>query len=310
MATVLNRAHDRRKDENYIGRRLEAEDSCFVAVWQTKVLVTEDEDRPRAVLLPRSRIRSAMAEGEEVYFLGEENGRGVFAVNLATADGVPPQGLESFGGFQDLRSVGPLLSQRDGALLAYAKTIVYWHSRNHFCSVCGSPSGSGEGGHLRTCSNPACGALHFPRTDPAIIVLVRSGEKCLLGRQPVWPARRYSVIAGFVEPGESAEAAVVREVFEEAGVRVGSVCYQSSQPWPFPCSLMLGFTAEAENEDIRLGDRELEDARWFTREQLRAAVEEGTVLLPTRISVAYRLVEGWFDAQGSVRMRDLAAPGG
>lgn len=146
----------------------------------------------------------------------------------------------------------------------------------------------------------------FPRTDPAIIVLIWSGEKCLLGRQPSWPKLMHSVIAGFVEPGESAEWAVVREAYEEVGVRVKNIFYHSSQPWPFPCSLMLGFTAEAEGEAVRLGDKELEDARWFSRGEVQRAVEGGTLRLPSTVSIAYHLIEDWFDSAGGTRMRDLA----
>lgn len=188
-----------------------------------------------------------------------------------------------------------LLAPGEGELLAHARALAYWHRRHRFCGDCGHPTEGAQGGHVRVCSNPQCGRQHFPRTDPAVIVLVTAGERCLLGRQPSWLPGRYSTIAGFVEPGESLEAAVVREVGEETGVRVREVRYQSSQPWPFPASLMLGFRAVAEGEDIHLGDEELEDARWFSREELERAMEEGALRLPGRISIAYRLIEDWFD---------------
>jgi NAD+ diphosphatase len=308
VARGLNRAHHRRKQAEWIRERFEDPGSLFIPVLDSRVLVS-DGPNPRPVLLGRGEIGPALADNE-AFFLGEENGAGIFAVGMSGGDAASHALPPGRGSFRDLRSVGALLSGRDGSLLTYAKTITYWHGRNRFCGVCGSPSASMEGGHLRACSNPDCGALHFPRTDPAIIVLIRlgnRGEKCLLGRQPAWHERKYSVIAGFVEPGESAEAAVVRESLEEAGVAIKWVYYHSSQPWPFPCSLMLAFTADAEDERVCPGDGELEDVRWFSRQELRSAVEEGEVLLPTPASVSFRLLEDWFDAQGSLSLRELAA---
>ena len=304
VAQVLNRAHNRRKNEGWVRERVEARGSLFLPLWQSKVLVTVG-DAPRPVFLKWDELGQAMQDDSEALFLGEDDGCGLFAMELRTEDDVPPSYPAGVGSFRDLRAIGPLLSKKDGALLAYAKTLTYWHGRNHFCGACGSRSEVREGGHVRVCSSPDCGAFHFPRTDPAIIVLIRCGEKCLLGRQPIWPKRMYSVIAGFVEPGESAEAAVVREAFEEAGARVKNVFYHSSQPWPFPCSLMLGFNAEAESESVRLGDKELEDARWFTRQELQLNVESGTLRLPSTISIAYHLIEDWFDLGSAVRMREF-----
>jgi NAD+ diphosphatase len=305
VAQAVNRAHNRRKNEEWITERLDAPDSLFLPLWQSKVFVSGGE-APRPVLLKRQEALHGMDDDAEALFLGEYDGRGVFATDLRSSGDVPPPHLADFGSFRDLRTMAPLLSKKDGALLAYAKTLTYWHGRNHFCGVCGNPSEIREGGHLRICSNPNCGALHFPRTDPAIIVLIRWGEKCLLGRQPIWPKAMYSVIAGFVEPGESAESAVVREAFEEAGVRIKNVFYHSSQPWPFPSSLMLGFTAEAESGSVRLGDKELEDARWFSRQELRHEVEGGTLRLPSSISISYHLIEDWFDSKSAVSMREFA----
>lgn len=305
VAQFLNRAGIRRKRKEWVLEQLDDARSFFVPVWQSRVLVS-GEDKIRPLLLSCSKGRQLADINEEFVFLGREGDRSYFAVNIETADGTPPAELAEIGRFRDLRTVGPLLSQDDGALLAYAKTIIYWHTRNRFCGVCGSPNRITEGGHQRACSNPDCGALHFPRTDPAIIVIIRSGDKCLLGRQAVWPERMYSVLAGFVEPGESAEAAVVRESLEEAGVRVKNVNYHSSQPWPFPCSLMLGFSAEAEDERVFPGDRELEDVRWFSRAEFKDAVERGVIRLPTRISIAYQLIRDWFDAESPVRLVDLA----
>ncbi len=308
VAQVLNRAGIQRKRAEWILERLDAPDSVFVPVWESRVLVS-DGSEPRAVLLPFERIQRLSRQDEECIFLGRLGERCYFAVNIETADGAPPDNLADSGRFRDLRAVGPLLSQEDGALLAYAKTMTYWHGRNRFCGVCGSPAKLAEGGHQRACTNPDCGALHFPRTDPAIIMLVSSGGKCLLGRQAIWPERMYSVLAGFVEPGESAEAAVIREAFEEAGIRVRNINYHSSQPWPFPCSLMLGFTAEAEKELACPVDGELENLRWFSREEFRQSIESGEIRLPSRISIAYQLIRGWFEFDGSMSLSELAIPG-
>ncbi len=160
-----------------------------------------------------------------------------------------------------------------------------------------------RGGHVLICTNNDCRHEHFPRIDPAIIVLVSDGDRALLGRQAAWPAGRFSTIAGFVEPGESLEDAVTREVFEETGVVVQSIQYHSSQPWPFPASLMLGFMARAVSEEVRLNDCELEEARWFTRAELAG----GTVLFPSTQSISFRLIEQWFDTGGGPPLRDLHA---
>ncbi len=192
-----------------------------------------------------------------------------------------------------MRRVGPLLPRHEGALLAYARGIAYWHERHRFCGVCGAPTQSAEGGHVRRCTGPACGTTHFPRTDPAVIMLVHDGERCLLGRKPGWPAGMHSTLAGFVEPGESLEEAVAREVFEEAGIRVDDVTYHSSQPWPFPASLMLGFHARARTLEITVDPEELEHAAWFERSFLLARQDDDTLRLPRRDFIARRLVEDW-----------------
>ncbi len=165
-------------------------------------------------------------------------------------------------------------------MLALARAMVWWHSRHRFCGVCGSPTLSEEAGHMRRCTNPECKAMHFPRTDPAVIMLVTDGERALLGRNKNFPPGMYSTFAGFVEPGESLEDAVAREVREETGIEVGQVIYHSSQPWPFPANIMLGFHAEAMSSEIAVDYGELEDAKWFERDWLLAHVDDNTFRLP------------------------------
>jgi len=196
-----------------------------------------------------------------------------------------------------VREVAPRLAQDDGGLIAYAASLLNWHRRHRFCSVCGSPSEVREAGLLRSCPN--CGAAHYPRTDPVVIMLVVDSERdrVLLGRQPSWPPGRYSALAGFVEPGESLEDAVAREVLEETGVEVATARYDSSQPWPFPSSLMLGFTVEYVSGDARAADGELDDARWFDRDELsEAAAGRGDVHLPPPVAIARRLIDRWLGA--------------
>jgi NAD+ diphosphatase len=203
------------------------------------------------------------------------------------ASGLPlPEATE----LRELRPLAPLLQADAASLLAYARALVLWRTRHRFCGVCGAPNVRARAGHVMRCGR--CATETFPRLDPAIIVLVAdpSGERALLGRQASWPAGRYSTIAGFVEPGESLEDAVIREVEEETGVLVGDVQYVASQPWPFPSSLMLGFRAIARTQEISLRDGELEDARWFTRAQVAA----GDPALPPPGSISARLIEGWF----------------
>lgn len=220
-------------------------------------------------------------------FLGVQDGQPWFAL---PAEALPAGDRAWLG----LREAAARWSAFESGLFAYAKALLLWQTRARFCGACGHATALVRAGHQARCSNPACGLSQFPRTDAAIIVLVTDGTRCLLGRQAGWPAGRYSTLAGFVEPGETLEDAVRREVREEAGVLVGRVEYQSSQPWPFPGALMVGFRGVAADTTIRLGD-ELEDARWFEAAELVAAAQRGETLLPPSISVSRRLVEDWLE---------------
>ena len=195
---------------------------------------------------------------------------------------------------EELRPLTAVLPAQEAGLLAYARALSIWRARHRHCGACGAVTIPTHAGHCLICTNAACGQEFFPRIDPAVIVLVSDGERALLGRQASWPARRYSTIAGFVEPGESLEDAVRREVAEETGVAVSAVRYHSSQPWPFPSSVMLGFRARAAaGSPVRLGG-ELEDARWFTRAQLTS----GEALAPPSQSISWRLIESWLQGEG------------
>ena len=192
-----------------------------------------------------------------------------------------------------LREAGPLLSDRDAGLMTHAVALANWHETFTHCPRCGSPTDPISSGHARKC--PVDGSEHFPRVDPAMIVLVTDpDDRCLLARNALWPERRVSILTGFVEAGESAEQAVAREVHEETAVVVGAVRYLGSQPWPMPQSLMLGFRAEATSVDIKVDANEIAEARWYSRDDLRKAVASGELLLPPPISIAHRIIESWY----------------
>jgi NAD+ diphosphatase len=254
-----------------------------LVVDQGRALVDE-QDRPRLVLLDSAQA----PEGDRLY-LGRDDEGPVFAVAapLGRRLGARPLGL---------RDVGALLDDRDAGLLVHAVGLTNWHATHPCCPRCGARTEVVRGGSVRRC--PADGSEHFPRTDPAMIVLVHDGgDRCVLGRQSVWPAGRFSTLAGFVEPGESAEQAVVREVAEETGLAVDEVEYVASQPWPFPSSLMLGFRARCDGGAVPVAvDGELEEVRWFSRDELRAAGTWGTgqgLQLPSSVSIAALLISGW-----------------
>ncbi len=197
--------------------------------------------------------------------------------------------------WQSLRRIALYLSATDVNLMFYAQGLFNWHSSHHFCNDCGSKLIQTQSGHALKCSRHDCAKEIFPRTDPAIIVLVYLNNTCLLGRQEKWPEHMYSCLAGFIETGETIEDAVVREVYEESGIRIKQVKYRNSQPWPFPQSLMLGFHAEASNKDLIFHDNEIEDARWFSRKELITAIENKKLLLPTPVSISFQLIEDWFN---------------
>ncbi|CAO3418099.1 NAD(+) diphosphatase [Azospirillum doebereinerae] len=288
----LDRAALRRKNEDWLTQAWLSPDARVLPVWQTRSFVTGPADAARAVLVPPG----AGLEGVPI-FLGLLDEDPIFAVDLSIAESPETlPGLEGLGRFEDLRAVGPLMPEKEGALCAYARGMAWWNARHRFCGVCGAPAASAEAGHVRICTDPACATHHFPRTDPAVIMLVHDGDRVVLGRQSRFPPGMHSVLAGFVEPGESLEETVAREVMEEVGLTVTDVRYQSSQPWPFPSSLMLGFTARATSFDIETGQDELESAQWYSRDFLRDHSPGEEFRLPRRDSIAHRLLAEWIAA--------------
>jgi NAD+ diphosphatase len=260
--------------------------TIYIGMRQGAALVRVEGEgpAPRIAFLAGTDPRiSAAADPERLVLLGWYQMRRCVLVDLEPEHAVEREG-ESFS---ELRPLAGELPPDEAGLVAYARALNLWRANHRYCSRCGSAMHSTRAGHVRSC--PACGYESFPRLDPAIIVLVHDGEKALLGRQASWAPGRYSTIAGFVEPGESLEDAVRREVLEETGIVASDLLYHSSQPWPFPASLMLGFTARAAEAAPVLRDGELEDARWFSRDELLG----GAVGLPPPVSISRRLIDGW-----------------
>jgi NAD+ diphosphatase len=291
----LDRAGLRREDEAWVQARYTDPASLFVPVWRGKLLARRNETDAEASFLSGEAAAPLLARSRVWVLLGLLGERALFAFDVSGLD--DPHALlpETGDGFEDLRGLTGVLPDRDASILAHARGLIHWRLRHGFCGVCGARCLPRSAGHVLACTG--CGANHFPRTDPAVIMLVTRGDQVLLGHSRRNPNRpRYSTLAGFVEPGESLEEAVAREVLEEAGVRVGRVCFHSSQPWPYPASIMLGFYAEALSDAIAIDPGELLDARWFTRAELRDPIGHGFEL-PPRYTIAHRLIEDWLEAE-------------
>jgi NAD+ diphosphatase len=256
----------------------------------------DDWYAPTAGRLSVARLPVTDGIPDDAVFLGTDDaGAALFAVDRLPDTVARPDDVQPL----DVRAAAALLTAGEAGLLAQANTLLHWHRTTRFCGTCGEPTVSHEGGHMRACANDH---QQHPRTDPVVIMLVvdQEHDRVLLGRQPSWPPRRYSALAGFVEPGESLEAAVAREVLEEARVEVGAVRYVDSQPWPFPASLMLGFEADYAAGEAGVGDEELDDVRWCTRDEVHAAAvaeaersDASPVLLPPKLAIARHLIDGW-----------------
>jgi NAD+ diphosphatase len=295
-SSPLDRIATRREDPEWIEQALNNPETLFVPVWRSRNLVTGmDSGTPEAVYISgETAAQLRMGDGPWA-FLGLLGDRAVFAIDISAVEDPVPLLPESLGRFVDLRSVGWGVPKPEASVLAHARGLMHWRSRHRFCGLCGAACIIKSSGHVMLCT--ACETQHFPRTDPAVIMLVHKDGKALLGHSTRFPrATMYSTLAGFVEPGETLEEAVRREVLEEVGVSCGDVHYHSSQPWPFPGNIMLGFYAEGLTDEITIDPEELKDARWFTRDQMLNADQHG-FQLPRADSIARRLIEDWL-AQG------------
>jgi NAD+ diphosphatase len=294
--SLLDRASNRRNDTAWIEAQLADPHSLFVPVWRARSLMRGvAEGNPEAVFLTGEAAAACRMVGGPWALLGiAGDGRAMFGIDLSAAEDPVPLLPDGLAKFEDLRGVAGALPAGDASVLAHARGLLHWRVRHRFCGGCGAPCEPQSAGNVMVCT--ACGTHHFPRTDPAVIMLIWRGDHCLLGHSQRFPnATMYSTLAGFVEPGESLEEAVAREVLEESGIVVGEVRYHSSQPWPYPASIMLGFYGEALSEAITVDPSELVDARWFSRDDLRHHEARGFGL-PRRDSIARRLIEDWLEA--------------
>ena len=290
-ALGLERAAERRDDAQWLAAQRASSDARYV--------VFDGEGRAPVCGDRLLSVRSdAVAANAQASLLGLDDGAPVFLLREPVAPGTL-QEAEWIG----LREAGVRLPASDAGLLSYARGLANWQAAMRYCSVCGSALELISAGHRAACAQ--CERLHFPRTDPAIIVIVEHDDACLLGRQALWRPNQYSTLAGFVEPGESLEDAVRREVREEAGIEVLDCDYHSSQPWPFPASLMLGFTATARAREIQLNDGELEDARWFTAKQIVQGVRSGALRPSSPLSISYRLLECWLRTHADIELNEI-----
>lgn len=289
----LNRMSHVRKDESWIAERWGSGDSFVHIVWRGHVAVIGSA----AAGVAPAKVRSLMNDGDVATLLGTIASTTHFTVDLSHLERPAIEAaLHEDAMLSGLREAAGLLGVDDANLLATSSGLATWHAKHRFCGSCGAPTTVRAAGHERHCDS--CGADHFPRTDSAVIMLVTDGDRAVLGRQKIWPQGMYSTLAGFLEPGESLEDTVRREVFEEVGVVVDQVRYSSSQPWPFPASLMLGFHARATDPTLNVDTNELETADWFTREQLcesRELGRKGYPMLPPPLAIARRLIDEWLD---------------
>ncbi len=292
----LDRLVERRDDRAWVAEALAGADAHLVPLWRSRSLLARDDSGTLAVYLKPDEL-AAIDLVQTPTLLGTDHKRTYFAASVTDRQRDEILALHPQAEFADLRRASIEMDAKHAGILAYAKALHYWQHRHQFCGVCGSPNRLLSAGHRLVCGNEECARETFPRIDPAIIVLVTHKDACMLGRNPAWPPRRFSTLAGFVEPGESLEDAVVREVYEEARVRLSDIRYVSSQPWPFPASSMCGFYAEAEDRSFQVSE-ELEEVRWFTTDELTEAVKDGSVLLSPPVSIAFRLLADWFRNHG------------
>ncbi|HAH09757.1 MAG TPA: NAD(+) diphosphatase [Alphaproteobacteria bacterium] len=294
----LDRASHRRVDAAWLKARLEDDRSLFLPLWRLMPFISGTGAARQAGWM-RMGLAETLIKDETAIFLGIANDSAHFAVDLGQGGSDPAQTmpLQGLGAFEDLRSVAGTIDAGDAAILAQAKSLIDWHQRHRFCANCGARTAMADAGYKRFCER--CETEHFPRTDPVVIMLAIHGNRCLLGRQPKWPQGFYSALAGFVEPGETIEEAVARELFEESAIKAGLVQYHSTQPWPYPSSLMIGCFAEALSTDIQVDTTELEEARWFTKEELRDALAgQGPIRCPPPLAIAHQLIKTWIEFTG------------
>ena len=284
----FDRAAEWRENADWLAARLAEASSKIYPIWRHRYIFAED----KAAMALTPKAAAALGDLHQTVLLGLIGDRAYFTLDIST---LSEDGLAKAlaGTAHDLRDVAMHLSDRTAAMLAFGRGMSVWHTDHEFCGRCGASTQMERAGHARRCQRESCSRLHFPRTDPAVITLVIDGDRCLLARRATISIPRFSTVAGFVEPGETLEDAVRREVAEEVGVITGPVLYRASQPWPFPSSLMVGYWARALDPRIKVDGEEISEAAWFTRGDIDRAVAAAEIILPPEDSISRRLVEDW-----------------
>ncbi len=308
----LDRCVEQRKDPEWIHRQLNKTDTRVIAFRRNRVLLEEIESSQTAYkfsYIAATSIRESVGMDQLVY-LGEQSEIHLFAFDIDSVNKSLFSIIVDESQFADLRYVSTSMQLDQASIAAYARGLLHWHRYHKYCGRCSHITNSVHGGHMRQCLNPDCCKQHFPRTDPAVIVLVESYREtdntpvCLLGRHKRLPARMYSTLAGYVEPGENLEAAIKREILEEAGIHLREITYFASQPWPFPSALMMGFFAISDELELNIDTNELENASWFSRDQLRSFGEyndeHAAYNLPRKDSIARNLIDSWINLETAV----------
>jgi NAD+ diphosphatase len=296
----LDRASEKRTDHAWVAAKRRDPSSFILPMWRLEPFLLGPKDGPlEAGFLKPGLCESLAAPDAPCVLLGLENEHALFALDISAAPDPANAGpLAGLGSFRDMRAAAALLPLKDTAILGQAKAMIDWHQRHGFCARCGAATVFADAGYKRTC--PACNAEHFPRTDPVVIMLATHGEKCLVGRGKQFPRGFYSALAGFIEPGETIEEAVRRELHEEAGLVTGAVTYFTTQPWPFPSSLMIGCFAEAQSLETKVDETELSEVRWIDRAVARALVAGETVdgmRVPPQIAIAHHLIKAFAEGK-------------
>lgn len=297
----FNKLSEKRMDAKWIKEKIFSSSSKIVLIKDLKIQV-ENSTNYKPVFLSIKDFKN-YPDISTFTFLGEMEGISYFCIDSKEIK--EEESYLSFGEFLELRNIANFIEKDYAALIAYARAMVYWHNNHKYCGICGSKTITKDAGHKIICSNPHCSAEHFPRIDPAIIVIVNKDDKCLLAHQAKWPPGRYSTLAGYVEPGESLEQAVQREVLEETGIHLNNISYHSSQPWPFPSAIMLGFKAQASDEKIFLDRKELEDAQWFSRNDIISKLKNNSLILSPKDSISLQLIQSWFNEDSNFNLEEI-----
>ncbi|MBV8138528.1 MAG: NAD(+) diphosphatase [Deltaproteobacteria bacterium] len=294
----LNRASEKRLEANWIESRLHDPSSLIFPMWRLEPFLLGPENSAPPIqlgLLKPGLMEVLAADGAPCIFLGLDGDRAVFALDISAAENPAKEGpLAGLGFFRDARAAGQMVSIKEAAIIAQAKALIDWHQRHGFCPKCGAPTKLMDAGYRRLCDK--CNSEHFPRVDPVVIMLAIDGDACLVGRGKLFPQGMFSALAGFIEPGETIEEAVRRELMEEASVKVGEVSYWATQPWPFPSSLMIGCFAKAASREVKVDQSELAELRWIERNVARKLVEGKRVdgiMVPPAIAIAHHLIKAF-----------------